>query len=397
VVIGGLAITPVEHITPHWQGSMQPQLLIHTSRLAVVANSDIRKILARMVLARASEMDLYSRLSMLEGLLNKPQGSLTRSSGASAMTKMLEDVKGQLDPSSFQTEKEFERFFDPKLNLKFPLAVQMGVNRAAKKVPQWIGPTGRMDEEEIFSSLVSGLTLGTSSLANGGNIFRRTGLSNKGRSRWGIGGLFKSLKDNAYKASISLVPRNLAAPLRGDATMDGTENSPSLLEQQESTYTAPTNNRAFHKATPRLQRVLSDSQWKLWNVILSDPDLILYGDKLGLAAGDAARAYRSLHGDTVGGSTLAKTWKRMAPVVLDIMEDDLVSEAMARGRRAARIAAEYALQQTVARVASRFLEACGDEPCATCEGCGCGGTCDGSCGGNEEAMMEKTSPALGTT
>ena len=78
--------------------------------------------------------------------------------------------------------------------------------------------------------------------------------------------------------------------------------------------------------------------------------------------------------------------KRRLPRGYEVVGEDI-------GEKGHASATIRKVSSVASRVADRFLEACGDTPCGTCDGCGCGGKCDGRCKNTEEAMHEKTSPA----
>ena len=383
--------------------AMHPQHDPKKIATAFLNGSMIRRIVARLVVARSNDLDIYARLSMLEGLLNKPSGSMSRGS----YRHQLEDARGQIDPSRWASEKEYEKFFDPKANLHFPKALGQGAGKAISKVPQWLGSAGRMNEEEIVQSLMGGLTLGTGAQAKGGNIFRRTGLSHKSTRNLAIKGLYRALQNNAYSATVSLIPSNRAPDVRGDAPVGGEEDAPSLMDFQTGNAGSTGDELldvlselgGLRLADRALRRQLSESQLKVWDVVLSDPGLIRYeSGKLGLKANDAAKVYERLHGVPIAPSTVRKNFLRFAPKLWDALTDPKIMKPIMDRKELMEVINEErrmraSKKASASRVASRYLEACGDEPCATCEGCGCGGTCDGSCSGNEEAMMEKTSPA----
>ena len=330
-------------------------------------------------------MEMYARLSMLEGLLNKSQGSFSNSASA----RKLQESKELMTASQWGSEKEYDQFFDPRSKVDFVKAVEWGVKNGISKAPHWFG-FGQLGEvEDLTQGLNAGITLGNQAPAKGGNIYRRTGLTHRNKSRIGIGGLIKALKNNANNAVTSLI-RQRNPDVRGDAQVGDAEDAPSLFDLMEGGMDSRPMKDLLSGATPILKRRLTESQFRLWNVILADPDLITNDGKR-IEATKAAKVYQRIYGEPIANTTVARTWARALPIVLEELEDELVTWATATGRRAA------AKKAMASRVASRFLEACGDEPCATCEGCGCGGSCDGSCGGNEEAMMEKTSPAPGAT
>ena len=354
-------------------------------RLAAVQKGSLRKILARMLAAQINLNDRsiseYARASMAEGLAGQSQGAYTGRSRADSGWR--EDAMVELPPERWASQRDFDEFFGNGV-IGFQAAVLKGIKNGMRKAPHWFGYGSQGGtEEDILNSLNVGITLAQQDLARGGNIYRRTGLSHKGTRNLQLRGLMGALKSNANNAVTSLI-KSRNPDVRGDAQVGDAEESPSLFDMMADPGHTRDVTTILRDATPTLRRRLSDSQFKLWNVVLADPD-IMSNDARGISTSQAARIHERLYGP-VSGSTLGKTWKRMLPTVLEELEDALVGWAMATGRRASRKA-------MASRVASRYLEACGDTPCGTCDGCGCGGSCDGSCGGGEEAMHEKTSPA----
>jgi len=361
---------------------MHSDLLIRTLKLANAHQGDLRRVLARLLVARGP-LEVYARLSMLEGLLGEPQGSLA---GGSPSARDLIKAKELMTPDQWGSAAQYEQFFDPRSKPILTDAVEWGVKNGINKAPHWFGSAGLDTEEEILQSLNIGLGLGNQRARSGGNIYRRTGLSNKNRSRIGIGGLIKSLKDNANKDVTSRI-RQYSPPVSGDAQVGDAEDALTLFDLMEGGLKSAPMKNLMSQATPRLKRKLTPSQFEVWNVVLADPDLISNRIRNGVPlidATDAARAYERLYSQPIANTTIARTWARAWPAIMDELEKPLGAWGAATGR----------LAGMATRVASRYLQACGDEPCAKCDACDCGGKCDGNCGA-EEAMMEKTSPAPG--
>ena len=359
--------------------TMTPLLHTRTARFATIThNLSLRKILARILSAQVNLNDRglsdYARASMAEGLANKPAGTFTRLG-----RRWRDAAKEAIPPSRWASDSDYEEFFGNGV-VGFPRAVMKGIHDGIRKAPHWFGYGSQGGTpEDIFNALSSGITLATQSIARGGNIFRATGLTHKSNNRIQLRGLMGNVKNNAMKDVTSLI-RSRNPDVRGDAQVGDAEESPSLFDLMEDNKRSREMTNILRNSTPELERRLNDAQFRLWNVVLSDPD-IMNDDASGISTTQAERIHQRLYGESPSGSYLGKLWKRMLPTVLDTMEDALVRWQLAT-RRA-----------SPSRVASRYLEACGDTPCGTCEGCGCGGNCDGRCQGGEEAMMEKTSPA----
>lgn len=360
---------------------MDSNLHYQTLRLAAVARGDLRTILARLVSARIDlknrSISDFARASMAEGLAGVPQGTYTGRSRADRGWR--EEAMEKIPLDRWASQKDFDEFFSNQV-IGFQAAVLAGIKKGMRKAPHWFGYGSQGGtEEDILNSLNVGITLAQQDLASGGNIYRRTGLTHKGNNNIRVGGLMGNLKGNAERAVTSLI-KSRSPDVRGDQTV-GEEDSPTMFDLMEDPSRGRDLTTILRDATPDLKRRLNDSQFRLWNVVLADPD-IMSNDARGISTTQAERIHERLYGESPSGSYLGKLWKRMLPTVLEELEDALVGWAMATRRRA-----------SASRVASRYLQACGGSPCGTCEGCGCGGQCDGRCQGSEEAMMEKTSPA----
>jgi len=360
---------------------MSTHLHIHTLRLAAVAKGDLRTILARLVSARIDlrnrSIAEYARASMAEGLAGVSQGTYTGRSRADRGWR--EDAMEEIPLERWASQKDFDEFFSNQV-IGFQAAVLAGIKKGMRKAPHWFGYGSQGGtEEDILNSLNTGITLAQQDLASGGNIYRRTGLTHKGNNSLRVGGLMGNLKGNAERAVTSLI-KSRNPDVRGDQEVG--EDSPTIFDMMED----PSRSRDFttilRDATPDLKRRLNDSQFRLWNVVLADPD-IMSNDARGISTTQAERIHNQLYGESPSGSYLGKLWKRMLPTVLDELEDALVGWAMATRRRA-----------SASRVASRYLEACGDEPCAACDSCGCGGQCDGRCQNKEASSMDLDSLVL---
>ena len=359
---------------------MDTNLYIQTIRLASVQGGSLRTILARILSARINvndkTMDMWARACMAEGLAGKPEGTYSRNP-RSGLAQAAIDIPA----SRWASPAQHAEFFGDKV-VGLRRAVVAGITFGIRKAPHWFGYGSQAgSEEDIMQSLEGGITLAQQTRAKGGNIYRRTGLSHKGTRNLQIRGLMGALKNNAANAVTSLI-RSRNPDARLDAPVSDAKDSLSLVDLLEDSSRSRDVTDILRNATPALKRKLNDSQFRLWEVVLTDPD-IMSNDARGISTTKAERIHQRLYGESPSGSYLGKMWKKMLPTVLDELEDALVGWAMATRRRA-----------SASRVASRYLEACGDTPCATCEGCGCGGQCDGRCQNKEASSMDLESLVL---
>ena len=342
--------------------------------LHVMEPSPFRTRLAELLMvARASQYDLYGRASFLEGVLRKPTGSMTRGN----VIGQLEDARSEVPSSFFRNEREEEKFFSLSIGWGIEDAVLQGARAAGRKAPAWLGDSGRLNADEIFQELSSGYNLATLTKAKNGPIYRRTGLYMGRKKGVTVQGIWSSIKDDSYDQAMALIKRR-APDLRGDQPV-GEKGSPTYLQQMADKWTVDSGSDAgaaiaaggLQLVDSYMQKKLSGPQLMVWEAVLAAPSMVITTtEPLGIKANALAKAIKAIHGKDISGSVASRQFKRFVlPALMEGFNQRGVLRELRRDQEILEVIQEDTHRRRAAmavRISHRF--ACGgDCPCAPCQ------------------------------